>query len=492
MEIRGLLTCLLMLVSGMLFAQGDLAGTAFTVKDGRMYIRLNRNVDKPRLDSFIDRYELSDLDLPKLLALRPSAMGDKRVQNLIRMGWRPDLSGRKVIVLTKEMGGADNLNDPAKRISLTEDHPNSYDLFPAQNDNQVFGFNRFEGKFPFAVKDSTVTFFLPGHSRAHHVLLAGSFTNWQHSALEMNRTDSGWTCAVPLGPGKYWYKFIIDGDWTIDHDNRLREDDGLGNRNSVYYKTNTVFRLAGFAGARDVYLAGSFNSWNPGELPLTKGPSGWAIGIYLAEGTYTYKFVADGKWLEDPANNNRVPDGHHGFNSVFQRGKPHLFFLKGFPSARSVLLSGSFNGWNTYELHMQRTADGWQLLYVLGPGNYEYRFLVDGKWMTDPGDSLFVYNRKGRTVNSYLIVQPNYSFRLPGYASAKSVYLAGDFNDWTPNSLRMHRVGNAWVANVHLSVGKHLYKFVVDGQWITDPANPLWEDNQYGTGNSIVWMEEWP
>ena len=50
----------------------------------------------------------------------------------------------------------------------------------------------------------------------------------------------------------------------------------------------------------------------------------------------------------------------------------------------------------------------------------------------------------------------------------------------------MKRVGDAWVFSVHLSVGKHLYKFVVDGRWIKDPDNPLWEEND----NSVIWMEE--
>ena len=50
--------------------------------------------------------------------------------------------------------------------------------------------------------------------------------------------------------------------------------------------------------------------------------------------------------------------------------------------------------------------------------------------------------------------------------------------------------GNDWVISVHLSVGKHLYKFVVDGNWIKDPANSLWEENDQNTGNSIIWWEE--
>ena len=487
----GLVCLLLLALPGRLFSQDNQKEPSYTVREGRMYINLKKNIDKAQLDRFIDQYDLSDLDLAKLIfGHSGEEIKQQLYKRLRKMGWRVDTDNRQKIVLSKQMLGMSNLNDPAQIIRLTEDHPNTYDLFPAQNDDLVFGFNRFTGKFPFAVKDSLVTFYTKGHTSARRVLLAGSFTNWQHAALDMTKTDSGWIAIVPLRPGKYWYKFIIDGGWTTDRDNALSEDDGMGNTNSVYYKANTVFTLPEFKSARDVHLAGSFNNWNPGELPMSKGTYGWTINLYLAEGTYTYKFVVDGKWYENPASTSRLPDGHNGFNSVLQMGKSHRFFLRGYTSARSVILAGSFNDWRTYELLMHKTAEGWELPYTLGPGNYEYKFMVDGKWITDPGDSLFVYNRAKHTDNSFLIVQPNYTFRLEGYPNARAVYLAGDLNDWTPNSLRMKREGNAWVVNVHLSVGKHLYKFVVDGNWITDPANRLWEDNEYGTGNSIIWMEQ--
>ena len=52
----------------------------------------------------------------------------------------------------------------------------------------------------------------------------------------------------------------------------------------------------------------------------------------------------------------------------------------------------------------------------------------------------------------------------------------------------MKKEGDAWIFPVHLSVGKHLYKFIVDDKWMNDPGNPLWEQNEYGTGNSIIWI----
>ena len=468
---------------------------SYTIKDGRMLITIDKHIGKMKLNKFVEQYDLSDLGLPHILF-------SGKVGKLRKKGWRLDLNTRRRLVLSKPILGVDQLENPEKRMALTEeDHPNSYDLFPSENDNLVYGFNHFAGKHPFAVHDSLVTFFLKGHNGAVDVQLAGSFTNWQHGALPMTRTDSGWISVVPLRPGKYWYKFIIHEveqtpnkfssiyGWTTDRENKLTEIDPNGNVNSVYYKPNTVFTLPGYGNARGAYLTGSFNGWNTNELPMEKGPSGWTIHLYLSEGTYTYKFIVDGNWYTDPANANRSPDGHNGFNSVYRLGKPHLFSLKGYTTAKAVALTGSFNEWKTFDLPMHKTADGWELPYTLGPGNYQYLFLVDGKWMKDPANPLFLDNRDSRTVNSFLIVQPNYTFRLEGFPDAKSVFLSGDFNDWTPDALRMQRVGNAWVFKVHLAIGKHLYKFIVDGNWIRDPDNPLWEQNEFEAGNSIIWME---
>jgi 1,4-alpha-glucan branching enzyme len=159
--------------------------------------------------------------------------------------------------------------------------------------------------------------------------------------------------------------------------------------------------------------------------------------------------------------------------------------LNGFPDAKKVFLSGSFNGWKESELQMEKTAGGWTLPYVIGPGNHQYRFIVDGKWMTDPDNPLATDRKNG---NSILIVSPNYTFRLKGRAAAKTVYLSGDFNDWSPTAFPMTRKGDEWVFPLHLPPGKVRYKFVVDGNWILDPNNKLWEQNEYQTGNSVLWI----
>jgi hypothetical protein len=79
----------------------------------------------------------------------------------------------------------------------------------------------------------------------------------------------------------------------------------------------------------------------------------------------------------------------------------------------------------------------------------------------------------------------NTEFRLKGHANAKSVFLAGGFNRWDGTALPLARQGDAWVARIDLPPGRHPYKFVVDGAWITDPENAVREADITGSENSI-------
>jgi|GEM_PF-787325 len=91
-----------------------------------------------------------------------------------------------------------------------------------------------------------------------------------------------------------------------------------------------------------------------------------------------------------------------------------------------------------------------------------------------------------RLILSAPSLQGNTTFRLKGYPAAKIVNLAGTFNEWKPSSIVCGKEGAEWICRVDLKPGKHLYKFIVDGHWITDPANPTIEDDGRGNTNSVI------
>ncbi len=53
--------------------------------------------------------------------------------------------------------------------------------------------------------------------------------------------------------------------------------------------------------------------------------------------------------------------------------------------AGSVVLTGDFCDWSQEKYPMKKDAKGvWKKSISLGPGRYEYRFIVDGRWTNDP------------------------------------------------------------------------------------------------------------
>jgi 1,4-alpha-glucan branching enzyme len=67
--------------------------------------------------------------------------------------------------------------------------------------------------------------------------------------------------------------------------------------------------------------------------------------------------------------------------------------------------------------------------------------------------------------------------------------LAGSFNDWRKSEMPMHRTPEGWRLSVNLSGGKHHYKFIVDGNWIIDPENPIQEWDRDGNLNSVILIQ---
>jgi hypothetical protein len=87
-------------------------------------------------------------------------------------------------------------------------------------------------------------------------------------------------------------------------------------------------------------------------------------------------------------------------------------------------------------------------------------------------------------------VKGNTTFRLQGYADAQVVVLAGSFNNWNESQLLFAREGDAWVCRIDLAPDRYTYKFIVDGNWMLDPANAETEEDEYGNLNSVLVIKE--
>ena len=70
---------------------------------------------------------------------------------------------------------------------------------------------------------------------AQSVQLVGDFSGWKpvKNLMVQEKENKIWKCIVPLDPGKYQYKFIVDGEWKIDPYNPEVVSGDVGVNNSL-------------------------------------------------------------------------------------------------------------------------------------------------------------------------------------------------------------------------------------------------------------------
>jgi 1,4-alpha-glucan branching enzyme len=69
-------------------------------------------------------------------------------------------------------------------------------------------------------------------SGASRVLLAGDFNQWKPLPMRKQK-DGSFVANLDLRPGTHEYKFIVDGQWTVDPDNSAWALNPYGTLNSV-------------------------------------------------------------------------------------------------------------------------------------------------------------------------------------------------------------------------------------------------------------------
>ena len=67
------------------------------------------------------------------------------------------------------------------------------------------------------------------------VQIAGDFTGWQPERLQLirERDETKWQTVKRLRKGRYQYKYLVNGQWTLDPANDHRRSNSFGSSNSV-------------------------------------------------------------------------------------------------------------------------------------------------------------------------------------------------------------------------------------------------------------------
>lgn len=73
-------------------------------------------------------------------------------------------------------------------------------------------------------------------------------------------------------------------------------------------------------------------------------------------------------------------------------------------------------------------------------------------------------------------------------APGSQVSVAGTFNNWDPmaNPMQDNPKSGVYRTALRIPPGRYEYKFVVNGEWRTDPNCPAGVSNEFGDMNSVL------
>ena len=80
-----------------------------------------------------------------------------------------------------------------------------------------------------------VTFDLHPSCHANGGSIVGDFNSWMPASTPMhtNGAPGQWVTKLPLAPGRYRYRLVVDGKWMTDPNNKYVETNQFGELNNV-------------------------------------------------------------------------------------------------------------------------------------------------------------------------------------------------------------------------------------------------------------------
>ncbi|MCH9022231.1 MAG: glycogen-binding domain-containing protein, partial [Planctomycetes bacterium] len=115
-------------------------------------------------------------------------------------------------------------------------------------------------------------------------------------------------------------KELAKAGTTATHDAHATVDEKLDQFYGYRQREGKIEFSALYPKAKKVQLAGDFNSWNPGKTNLSNinNNGRWNVELAIPAGTYTYRYVVDGRWQQDPYNNCSTTNPFGEMNSVLE------------------------------------------------------------------------------------------------------------------------------------------------------------------------------
>lgn len=345
------------------------------------------------------------------------------------------------------------------------------------------------------------------------------------------------------------YKVALNRNWDKSYgDNGSNKKIDLTTPQKVYFrfdaKTNSVYDSINDESQfkKAATVTGDMNGWNTSDSNNHMDYMGGGFfkkTIHLAKGTYGYKVAYDDKWSNGEVGSNVSLTLTSDSDVTFLANPIENVCTDSItnPSiSGSLSLIGTIRGGNG---DWDQTSKNYDFTYLSGDGKYiycgffpagtyQYKGVENYSWdggglpasgnvnLTVPEGGkyvVFVGDRANKTMYDSInnsdkvaealglqappvvvkspVINPNGSVTF-NYenANAKSVYLAGTMTSWGDGKKQMDLIDSKngiWSITLRLGDAAYngAYKFIVDGNWITDPNNST---NLDADGNSVLIM----
>ena len=375
------------------------------------------------------------------------------------------------------------------------------------------------------VNGKNVTFNYVADSTISTPCLGGSMNSWSATADPMTYDEEAgcWTITKTLAPGTYEYKFVLSADnWITDPLNTKTQ-----NTNSVVYVAGLMDTDTSAVLGTSTVLADNLSACTSEggtesktvTYSLTAETQAYGDKITLVtndEGKQTVtlaqdldasvtQFTLTATDTSDNTNSCTVTvkvvskvyeEDPNVASPVVGKGEATFYYFA--PTATKVQIKGQMTGsdWPTVDMTFNKETGYWYITLSMAVGSYEYGFMVDGAWSTDPlnppaeGSSNSVVTiTEAAAQKSPVIEGKNVTFLYKDAAgTAEKVSVAGTMNGWTANQDMMtkNEESGYWELTMeNMAAGEYQYKLVVgESGWTTDPLN----SNDLKDGNSVFWV----
>ncbi|MGE5432541.1 MAG: alpha/beta hydrolase-fold protein [Syntrophomonadaceae bacterium] len=307
-------------------------------------------------------------------------------------------------------------------------------------------------------------------------------------AIWLTTPSTGFMLGDPVG-GRWSFWKTNDGGATWDSSGMFLRQIGseAGWNNCLAVNGNKFF--FGTNSSRFYYSTNSGNSWTSVQIPMTKSVS------------VAFNNSKTGMAAGDTANYLKTTDNGLSWKSYYP-GIGNITFVAGsdsqwFASGYGNIIYGSSDGGSSWIKVHQSAAGSFNGITKSRTGKYFWLVKADGgitkganivKPFLAPKFQAFLNRANNSTlesryaiIDSFMAANPNmpyveqdsfccFIFR----GNAGSVNVAGDMNNWS-TFVSMYRIPGTdfWYSPEKFPPDARIeYKFIVDGQWITDTLNP--------------------